>query len=361
MWESNALTELLHLRYPIIQAPMAGVTTPELTTAVSNAGALGSHGCAMHSPATLEKDLASIREGTNATYNINFFVHPEPEFNPKESDEMRALLTRPYAELGLEVPEASPPIPTFNQDHLNVLLHAPPTVISFHFGLPAQEMVDELKGVGCRLLACATTVEEARVLEDRGADAIIAQGYEAGGHRGTFISAYEAGNIGTLALVPMVVDTVAVPVIAAGGIMDGRGIAAALMLGASGVQLGTAFLTCPEATTTTVHRNALIHQKGIMTALTTAFSGRPARGVENQFMREMAGHEDLFPPFPIPNGLTGPLRKASAIASNPDFLPLWAGQAYPLIRTLPAADLVETLVTQTHAALSAIGGNQSAH
>ena len=357
MWGSNALTELLRLRYPIIQAPMAGVTTPGLTTAVSNAGALGSHGCAMHSPITLEKDLASIRRATNATYNINFFVHPEPGFDPKESEEMRVLLARPYAELGLEVPEAKPPIPTFNQDHLDVLLNTPPAVISFHFGLPAQEMVDKLKGVGCRLLACATTVEEARVLEGRGADAIIAQGYEAGGHRGTFLSAYEAGNIGTLALVPMVVDAVTVPVIAAGGIVDGRGIAAAVMLGASGVQLGTAFLTCPEAATTTVHRNALTHRKGIMTALTTAFSGRPARGIENQFMREMASHEGTFPPFPIPNGLTGPLRQASAMANNPDFLPLWAGQAYPLIRTLPAADLVETLVAETRVALSTAGGS----
>ena len=360
MWESNALTELLHLRYPIIQAPMAGVTTPELTTAVSNTGALGSHGCALHSPTALEKDLASIRRGTNATYNINFFVHPEPEFDARASEGMRALLARPYAELGLDVPEAQPPIPSFNQDHLDVLLNAPPTVISFHFGLPAQEIVDKLKGVGCRLLACATTVEEARVLEDRGAAAIIAQGYEAGGHRGTFISSYEAGNTGTLALVPMVVDAVTVPVIAAGGIVDGRGIAAALMLGASGVQLGTAFLTCPEAATTTVHRNALTQRKGLMTALTTAFSGRPARGIENQFMREMAGHEDTFPPFPIPNGLTSPLRQASAIANSPDFLPLWAGQAYPLIRTMPAANLVETLVAETRLALSAVGGSVSA-
>ena len=353
MWNSNRLVNLLGLRVPIIQAPMAGATTPALAAAVSNAGAMGSHGCAMHSASALADDLEAIRAATNGSYNVNFFVHPEPAFNPEDAQPLRKMLEPFYREFGADVPEVAPPIPTFDEARLEVLLAAPPPVVSFHFGLPAPDMVARLKAAGARILSSATTPAEARWLERGGADAIIAQGYEAGGHRGTFVPPYEVGNIGTMALVPLVVDAVNVPVIAAGGIADGRGVAAAMMLGASGVQIGTAFLSCPEAATASVHRDALLNSSEAPTALTSGFSGRPARGIENRFMREMAGREDELPPFPIPNGLTGPLRRDSAAQNNPDYLPLWAGQAYALNRAMPAAELVEVLANEAAALLNA--------
>ncbi|MDA0306974.1 MAG: DUF561 domain-containing protein [Proteobacteria bacterium] len=236
----------------------------------------------------------------------------------------------------------------------DAVIAAAPPIVSFHFGVPAVDVMRAIKDIGAVILSTATTVSEARKLEDAGCDAVIAQGYEAGGHRGTFAPPYEAGNVGTLSLVPQVVDAIDVPVIAAGGIADGRGIAAALALGASGVQIGTAFLTCPESAAHAVYRDALMNARDDETRLTSAFSGRPARGLENRYLNEMAGKEESLPDFPILNTLTGPLRKASAEAGKGDFMSLWSGQSAALSKALPAAELLQTLVRETDAVLGGL-------
>ena len=352
-WKSNALTELFGIRLPIVQAPMASAATPKLAAAVTNAGGLGSLGCAMSSADEVRDQCRTMRNATNGTYNVNFFVHKEPKADARAVATMRAMLKPYYDEMGLgEVPADPRPIPTFDAPRLEVLLDEKPPLVSFHFGLPDKKALKALKDQGTLIIACATTVAEAKILEAAGVDAIVAQGFEAGGHRGTFAPPYEAGDIGTFALVPQVVDAVAVPVIAAGGIADGRGIAAAMMLGASAVQMGTAFLTCPESAVAPVWRKALTEARADGTRLTAAFSGRPARGLENRYMREMAGKQAMFPAFPIPNVLTGPLRKASADQSSPDFLSMWSGQSAALSKSLPAKELVEALVAETEEALA---------
>lgn len=352
-WMENSLTESLGIRYPIIQAPMAGASTPAMAAAVTRAGGLGSLGVALQSPEATRADCEAIRAATNGAYNINFFVHRDARPDARRGDAMRATLAPYYDELGLgEVPAAEVSSRPFNADHLAVVLDAKPPVVSFHFGLPEPDLMRAVKDAGLFTISSATTVAEARQLEAGGIDAIVAQGFEAGGHRGTFAKPYEDGWVGTMALVPQVVDAVSVPVIAAGGIADGRGIAAALALGASAAQLGTAFLPCPESMIPQVHRDALADARDDQTRLTSAFSGRPARGLENRYMREMAGDEENFPDFPILNTLTGPLRKASAGQDSPDFVSLWAGQAAAINRPLPTGELVELLVEETTAALA---------
>jgi nitronate monooxygenase len=354
-WSNTELTDRLGIRYPIVQAPMAGSSTPALAIAVSKAGGLGSLGLAMHSQEALRTDCATVSDATDAPYNANFFVHSEPVDDLERADDTRSLLAPYYRELGLgEVPNTVTPVPSFNETHLQALLDLRPPVVSFHFGLPNDTAFRAIKAAGLFTLSSATNVAEARELEARGVDAVIAQGFEAGGHRGTFSKPYEKGQVGTLALVPQVVDAVSVPVIAAGGIGDGRGIAAALALGASAVQLGTAFLTCPESAAHPLYRQALNEARDDQTRITHAFSGRPARGLANRYLREMAGHEARYPDFPILNTLTGPLRKASAKENNPDFLSLWSGQSAAMSRNLPAGELVQLLVTETDSVLEGL-------
>jgi len=354
-WSNTELTDRLGIRYPIVQAPMAGSSTPALAIAVSKAGGLGSLGLAMHSQEALRTDCATVSNATDSPYNANFFVHSEPVDDLERADDTRSLLAPYYRELGLgEVPNTVTPVPSFNETHLQALLDLRPPVVSFHFGLPNDTAFRAIKAAGLFTLSSATNVAEARELEARGVDAVIAQGFEAGGHRGTFSKPYEKGQVGTLALVPQVVDAVSVPVIAAGGIGDGRGIAAALALGASAVQLGTAFLTCPESAAHPLYRQALNEARDDQTLITHAFSGRPARGLANRYLREMAGHEARYPDFPILNTLTGPLRKASAKENNPDFLSLWSGQSAAMSRNLPAGELVQLLVTETDSVLEGL-------
>ncbi len=351
LWPDNDLTTRLGIRYPIIQAPMAGASTPALAIAVSTAGGLGSLGLAMHTQEALRNDCATV-SAAGAPYNANFFVHSEPVDDPARAADTRSLLAPYYRELGLgEVPDVVTPAPSFNDTHLQAVLDLRPPVVSFHFGLPGDDAFKAIKAAGLYTLSSATNVAEARELEARGVDAVIAQGFEAGGHRGTFSEPYEKGHVGTLALVPQVVDAVSIPVIAAGGIGDGRGIAAALALGASAVQLGTAFLTCPESATHPIYRRALNEARDDQTRITHAFSGRPARGLENRYLLEMAGHEARYPDFPILNSLTGPLRKTSAKENNPDFLSLWSGQSAAMSRNLPASELIQLLVTETESVL----------
>ncbi len=355
MWENNRLCRLFDIRYPLIQAPMAGSSTPELTIASSRAGALGSVAAAMLSPDQLGDQCRHVREQSNGNFNVNFFAHVDPAIDEAKNAAMRNLLKPAYAAVGLsDVPEASVSSASFGQPQLDVLLREQPSVVSFHFGLPGDDALQALKQYGAKILCSATCVAEARELENRGVDAIIAQGFEAGGHRGTFAEPYEKGQVGTMALVPQVVDAVSLPVIAAGGIADGRGIAAALALGADGVQIGTAFLRCPESATNSTYHDALANSGDDQTRITQAFSGRPARGIENRYMRDMAGKEDQFPDFPIPNSLTGPLRGASGKAGTGDYMSLWSGQAGALARNLPAGELVEILIRETEDAISGI-------
>ena len=340
------LPELLGIEHPLIQAPMSGVTTPELASAVSNAGALGSLGCGILPAEAVREQVAALRGLTNRSFNLNFFAHPKP--NSDEASAMRASsrLQPYYDELGLgSVPDPTEPFPTFDQKRLELALELRPRVVSFHFGLPEVNAVRELKRAGCVILSSATTVAEAVLLEQQGADAIIAQGAEAGGHRGTFTNAPGAGTVGTMALVPMVVDAVRVPVVAAGGIFDGRGIAAAFKLGAAGVQMGTAFLGCPEANVPTPYREALRAATDASTQVTRAFTGRPARILRNRLSEETEGQEQAILDFPLQASLTMSLgRNADGMMVRPDFLPLWSGQGASRIKEIPAGALVQRLV-----------------
>jgi nitronate monooxygenase len=358
-WPRIELLELLGVTHPIIQAPMSGYVGPALVAAVSNAGALGSLGCGPLSTQVVRDQVEEIRRTTNRPFNLNFFVHAAPRIDADVADRVCERLAVYYDELGLAtVPEPIDPLPRFDEERLQLILDSRPRVVSFHFGLPPPEMLTRIKQVGCVVLSSATTVAEARALEAQGADAIIAQGFEAGGHRGTFTSGGGAGLIGTMALVPQVVDAVRVPVIAAGGIADGRGIAAAFALGASGVQIGTAFLGCLEAAISNPYREALHRAEDEDTRLTRVFTGRPARALRNRLIDEMGDAETLE--FPVQLSLMQLLIKANGDASRADFLPLWAGQAVPLIRDLPAAKLIETFIADSWELLPSIGEGRNA-
>lgn len=349
-WPS-ALTDLLGCAYPVIQAPMAGATTPALAAAVANAGGLGSLGAAMLAPEQLRSAIRELRGATNRPFNVNFFVHRPPTPDPAREERMRARLAPYYAELGITPPPALPePPPPFDDARLEIVLRERPGVVSFHFGLPDAAQLRAIKEAGIRVLSSATTVAEACWLEERGVDAVIAQGYEAGGHRGTFLGDIDAARVGTMALVPQIVDAVACPVIAAGGIMDGRGIAAALALGAAGAQLGTAFLGCPEANVHPLYRQALQASRDDGTRVTRAFSGRPARALVNRYLDEMADAEAATLDFPLQRALAGPLAEAAAARGSADFVAMWAGQGAPLLRPLPAAELVGVLIAETERA-----------
>ena len=351
MWPDTRLTDLLGIEHPIIQAPMAGASTPAMAAAAANAGCLGSVGCAMMTPESYRAAFEQVRGATNRRINVNFFCHKPPFFDDQKAAAAQARMMPFYLELGLgEVPEVAPINFPFGEEMIEAVMGTRPGVVSFHFGLPEQRFVDALKADGAVILCSATTPAEARDLEARGVDVVIAQGWEAGGHQGFYLSDRPAG-IGTMALVPQVVDAVRVPVVAAGGIADGRGIAAALALGAAGVQIGTAFLTTAETGVARQHVDALIAADGADTAMTRAFSGRPARGIVNRYMRELAPHEDNLPDFPLMNTLTAPLRKASAERGSPDFLPLWSGQAVALNRRGTVGELVEGLVREARAAM----------
>ncbi|MEX0838416.1 MAG: DUF561 domain-containing protein, partial [Parvibaculum sp.] len=288
---------------------------------------------------------AALRQLTNQSFNLNFFVHQEPALDGYDATPMQRALEPYFGEFGLgDVPPPSVPAPAFNDEMLALLLELRPRVASFHFGLPSADAVKALKEAGIVILGSATTAAEARALESGGADAIIAQGHEAGGHRGTFLDHVDLGTVGTMALVPQVVDAVRLPVIAAGGIGDERGIAAAFMLGAAGVQLGTAYLACPEASVHPVHRKALAEASDHSTVVTKLFSGRPARAIRNRLTEELRPHEGNAAPFPAQRPLVAPLTSASAKANHAEFMQLWSGQAAALSRPEPAAEKTTRLM-----------------
>ena len=353
---TTTLRDIVGTELPLIQAPMAGVQGAALAIAVSNAGGLGSLPGAMLSADTMRAELALIRAQTLRPFNANFFCHTPPQPNEAREARWRAALAPFHAEYGIDPASiaAGPARAPFSQAVIDVLAEFRPPVVSFHFGLPEENLLARVKAAGAKILGCATTVEEARWLEQRGCDAIIAQGYEAGGHRGMFLTRDISTQPGTMALVPQVVDAVKIPVIAAGGIGDGRGIAAAFALGAAAVQLGTAFLLCPEARIHPVHLQALQNAKDNATALTNIFSGRPARGILNRFMREMGPMSDLAPEFPLASAAVAPLRQKSEAASSADFAQMWSGQAAALARELPAGELTTRLAAETLAIFAAL-------
>jgi nitronate monooxygenase len=322
------LQQLLGVSLPIIQAPMAGVQGSALTVAVSNAGGLGSLPCAMLRLDDMRKELTTIRAHTTKPFNVNFFCHAHPEFSVEKESVWRAALSPYFAEFGID-PGAIPAGPerlSFNSEAAKALAEFRPAVVSFHFGLPSADLLVRVRAFGARILSSATTVDEARWLEAHGVDAIIAQGLEAGGHRGMFLSEDVSTQVGTLALVPQLVQAVKVPVIAAGGMADAKGVAAAMALGAAGVQVGTAYLLCSEATTTTLHRAALKSDAARVTALTNLFTGRPARGIMNRIMRELGPMSAVAPAFPLAASAIAPVRAGAESLGSSDFSPLWAGQ-----------------------------------
>lgn len=353
MWHDRRLIDLLGIEHPIVLAPMAGPSSPELAAAVANSGGLGSMACAMSTADQARADVARFKSLSNKTFNLNFFCHTPPPPSAEAEARWKTRLRSYYVELGLD-PDM--PVPAavrhpFDAATCALVEDTRPKVVSFHFGLPDKALLDRVKATGAIVLSSATTVAEACWLEAHGADAIIAQGYEAGGHRGMFLTADLATQVGTMALVPQVVDAVKIPVIAAGGIGDARGIVAALALGASAVQLGTAYLFCPEAKVAPLHRAALAAGRDDATALTNVFTGRPARGYMNRIMREAGPVSADAPPFPLASGALTPLKAAAEANGSSDFTSLWSGQASALGRPMGAAELTRALAEETLARL----------
>jgi nitronate monooxygenase len=340
------LTPLFGTELPIIQAPMAGMQGSALAIAVCNAGGLGSLPCAMLTPDAMRKELAAIRAQVGARpYNVNFFCHTQPAPDEQRETRWRAALAPYYAEFGIDasaVPAGPGRLP-FSAAAADVLEEFRPAVVSFHFGLPAADLLARVRGWGSKIVSSATTLAEARWLEAQGVDAVIAQGLEAGGHRGLFLTDDLNTQLGSFALLPQLVRALKVPVIAAGGIVDARGVQAALALGAAGVQVGTAYLLCPEATTSAIHRAALKSDAACITALTNLFTGRPARGIVNRLMRELGPIGSAMPAFPLATAAIAPLRAAAEAQGSGDFSPLWAGQNVSGCRELPAEQLTREL------------------
>ena len=352
----SALLERLGIEHPIIVAPMAGgPSTVDLVVAASGAGALGSFGAAYLSPQQIRDAIEQTRARTSKPFAVNLFA-PLPGPPPFDVTAALAALRVYHEELGIAPPAlADLPDPRDAFDaQIDALLESAAPVVSFTFGIPPRETLARLTSAGIFVIGTATTVDEAVAFERAGAGAIVAQGSEAGGHRGTFAVPFERGLIGTMALVPQVADAVRVPVIASGGIMDGRGIAAGLALGASAAQLGTAFLATPESGASAAQKAALRAAHEDDTAITMAFSGRPARGIRNRVMRELDAHPEAIAPYPLQNALTRAMRAGAAAAGKDQYLSMWSGQAPRLVRTMPAGELVRTLVRETNDVLRSL-------
>ncbi len=358
MWPDRRLLDLFKTELPIVLAPMAGIMDADLVIAAAQSGALGSLPCAMLSVERAREQVNVIRQRVSAPVNMNFFCHKTVAPEPSREAGWKQRLASYYEELGID-PAA--PINAANRAPFDAAMcelveELKPEVVSFHFGLPEQSLLKRIKAAGCLVISSATIVKEAIWLEEHGADAIIAQGAEAGGHRGMFLTENIAEQPGTFALVPQVVDAVRVPVIAAGGIADGRGIAAAFALGASGVQIGSAYLRCPESKVIAPARVALAQALDDSTVITNVMTGRPARGVANRVMREVGPISPDAPAFPHSATALGPLKAAAEKLGKVDFTNLWAGQAVRLGREMPAAELTRALAGAALARLSQMAG-----
>jgi nitronate monooxygenase len=348
MWPDRRLIDLFKVELPIVQAPIAGAMDFELAAAAAEAGALGSLPCAMLDADQIRDQMAKIRARTKKPINLNFFCHTPPTLSNEREAKWRDRLAPYYRELKID-PAAPIPISNrtaFDAKMCDVLEEVKPEVASFHFGLPGDALVQRVKAAGCVILSSATTAAEARWLVDHGADAVIAQGNEAGGHRGMFLTDDLAAQAGTFALVPQVIDAVKVPVIAAGAVTDARGIAAAFALGAAGVQIGSAYLWAFESKISVPHRNALKVASDDDTVLTNLMTGRPARGFINRVIREVGPISDLAPEFPLAAGALAPLRAKAEANGSGEFSPMWAGQAAGLGRALPAGEITRRLAEE---------------
>jgi nitronate monooxygenase len=353
-WPDRRILDLFGIEHPILQAPMAGASTPAMAIAVGKAGGLGALACALLTVDQVAAALAEIRAGVSAPVNLNYFCHAEPVNDPARDLAWRERLKPYYVEAGLDI---EPPIGVsgrspFDERHCALVEAQRPEVVSFHFGLPELALLDRVKRAGAKVIASATTVAEARWLEAHGCDAVIAMGFEAGGHRGAFLNIDMARQVGTFALVPQVADAVSIPVIAAGAIADARGVVAALALGASAVQIGTAYLLSPEARISALHRAALLADAAEDTAVTNIFTGRPARGVLNRAIRELGPLSADAPAFPLAGTALAPLRAKAEAAGSDDFSQMWSGQAAALARALPAEDFTRALASETLAKLA---------
>ncbi len=357
MWPNRDLLNLIGIDLPIIQAPMAGANGSAMAIAVSQAGGLGSLPCAMLDAAKVRAEIGVVRQQTTKPLNVNFFCHRPAVPDPVRDAAWKRHLATYYEELGLDASASAPAVnrAPFNEAMCEIVEDLKPEVVSFHFGLPVMPLLQRVKAANCRVLASATTVEEARWLEDNGCDAIIAQGYEAGGHRGMFLTEDIATQAGTFALVPQVVDAVKVPVIAAGGIADGRGVAAAFALGAAGAQIGTAYLFTPESLISDLHRTALGKARDDGTALTNLFSGRPARSLMNRIMQEIGPMSSLAPAFPTAGGALAPLKAAAEAQGQSNFTSLWSGQAASLCHETGSGDLTRRLAGDAAKRLQQLG------
>ena len=339
------LQRWLDVELPVIQAPMAGVQGSALAIAASDAGGLGFLPCAMLAPEAINEELVAITSQTKRPYGVGFFCHEPPHPDPARERAWRSVLAPYYEEFGIDpatIPAGAGRLP-FTAQAADVVERFRPAVVSFHFGLPARDLLDRVRSWGSRIVSSATTVEEARWLEAHGVDAIIAQGVEAGGHRGMFLTDAVTTQLGTLALLPQVLRAVNVPVIAAGGIADAKSVSAMLSLGAAAVQVGTAFLLCPESTTSKVHRAALASEGASHTALTNLFTGRAARGIVNRIMRELGPMSAAPPPFPLATSAIAPLRSRAEARGVGDFSPLWCGQNASGCRDIAAGRLLREL------------------
>ena len=345
---ANRISGLLGVELPIIQAPMAGSQGSALAIAVSNAGGLGSLPCAMLGPDQIRAELKAITAATSKPHNVNFFVHKQPVSDPAREDAWRKVLAPYFAEFGIDPSsiQAGPQRLPFDDAAADVLEELRPPVVSFHFGLPSAALIKRVKIWGAKILSSATTLDEARYLEARGVDAIIAQGYEAGGHRGIFLTEDLGTQVGTFALVQQIAGVVKVPVIAAGGIANASGVKAVIALGAAAAQVGTAYLFCPEATTNPLHRAALKSEAARTTAVTSIFTGRPARGILNRLMRDIGPFNPNAPAFPLAAAAIAALRAKAEPQGVDDFTSMWAGQSAALCREMSSAELTRELAGQ---------------
>jgi nitronate monooxygenase len=335
--------EMFDIELPILLAPMAGPGHWELAAAVTQAAGLGALPCAMLNADQIRAEWGMIRKATSGPVNLNFFCHTPPVSDPQCQAAWRERLEKYYRELAIQSKGGGANRAPFDEAMCRIVEELHPKVVSFHFGLPDRKLLDRVKSAGSKVISSATNVREAKWLEENGCDAVIAQGFEAGGHRGIFLTTEVSTQVGTLALVPQVVDAVKVPVIAAGGIADGRGIAAAFALGASAVQIGSAYLFCPEARLIPAHRQALHAAGDDASVITNVFTGRPGRGIVNKAIKELGVMSAEAPPFPLAAGPLAPLRAEAEKRGSTDFSPLWFGQAGALSREMPATELTRKL------------------
>ncbi|MCM3725096.1 nitronate monooxygenase [Neobacillus cucumis] len=349
---NNEMTELLKIKYPIIQAPMAGgITTSKLVAEVSNSGGLGMIGAGYMTPVQLREQVREIKELTSNPFGVNLFVPNEFKVTENEIKSANQFLNPIRQQLNLHLKDNFE-LPDFNNvfetfiEQIKVVMEEKVPICSFTFGIPTSEVIAELKQSNIILMGTATTVREAVKNEKAGIDIVVVQGCEAGGHRGSFIDGDQESLIGLISLIPQVVDNVSIPVVAAGGIMDGRGLMASVYLGAMGVQMGTAFLTCIESGAHKVYKEAILNANEDQTVFTRSFSGKWARGIKNKFILEMQKHEPLFPDYPVQNTLTQDIRKTSAVQNNQDFMSLWSGQSPRLAKSQTVESLITNIIAE---------------